>query len=600
MLQSNIKNLRKQDWQRFTVIQTQIMFFFCLFFATQQLLAQSNVGIQNFYRKTFIQADGGKTILAAQNDKTTWVVEKISNSSDVRIKNVSTGGYLNAETDAKTPGVGAIQPGWLSAMWILEPVAGTELVRIKNKWRGSYLHTETGAIEMGTIQPSWWSAQWQLIGGSTSPAGSFSMVFASDSQWAWTNRTDDDDKTETKAEQESVGTTLNQNHVKSMNALVDAVGNVKGVIINGDLTAYGQSDEFDKFKTIYSALKVPMYNGLGNHDYANNVDAAYENNNSNRMVEYMIEHIKSNGSTNSDYKVSSAYEFPNVETTITGSLAYSWDIGKVHFVQLNNFPIYQREWSNYVSIGAAKRKTVKITSALNWLERDLAQARGAGKIIILNYHDSDEHWKEFGGSNPGGLITQFTTMLSTYKVGAVFVGHYHKMLGAQLNYSSRGVSYGSTPLFYCGSASQSKYLLVNFNGNKMTVENVSSIDGGSTRTNKQEFTLFDQPLTIAPPKADGYVTFFNEAGYVARYTLSYFVNGQPKTFETGNLALGNKRRFDIPGNATNVVVKGEGQTGLAWEPWRDTFVQIFADGPPNKCFKSYGTTLNQQWDNNCE
>lgn len=568
--------------------------------ATQILFAQGNTEIQNFWRKNYIQANAGKTSLGTQGSNAVWIVEQIANSSDVRLKHVASGSYLHAETDAKFPAVGAIQPGWLSAMWVLEPVTGTALVRIKNKWRGTYLHTETGALEMGTIQPGWLSAQWQFNGsGSGSPAGSFSMIFASDSQWAWTARTDAGDKTETQAEQESVATILNENHVKSMNALTSQVGNIKGLIINGDLTAYGNPNEFAKFTSIYAAIKVPMYTGLGNHDYANNINNTYENHAANRMVEYMIEQIKSNGATNFDYQVSNAYEFPNVETTIKGSLAYSWDVGKVHFVQLQNYPIYQREWSNYISIGAAKRKTVKITSSLNWLEQDLAKARAAGKIIILNYHDSDEHWSEFSGNSFSALSTQFSNLLNTYKVGAVFVGHYHGSLGVKSNYSSRGVNYGSTPLFYCGSASQSKYLLVNFNGNKMTVENVSSLNGASTRSNKQEYTLFDQSLTITPPPPDGWVTFFNEAGYVAKYTLTYTLNGQAKSFETGNIALGNKRRFDIPGNATNIKVKGEGQTGLVWEPWRTTFDQSFTSAP-NKCFKSYGTTLDQKWDNNCQ
>jgi hypothetical protein len=132
-----------------------------------QLSAQETNEFQNFWRKSFIQADAGKTSLAAQNEKAVWAIEKIANSTDVRIKHLASGGYLNAETDAKFPMVGAIQPGWLSAMWILEPVAGTELVRIKNKWRGLYLHTESGALEMGAIQPGWWSAQWQVFRSSS-------------------------------------------------------------------------------------------------------------------------------------------------------------------------------------------------------------------------------------------------------------------------------------------------------------------------------------------------------------------------------------------------------------------------------------------------
>lgn len=423
----------------------------------------------------------------------------------------------------------------------------------------------------------------------------FYMAFASDSQWAWTDKTGK--QPESTSEKERGATILNENHVKSINKLTNDLGTVRGLIMNGDLTAYGHPNEFSKFKSIYNKIQVPMYTGLGNHDYANNIDDTYENHAANRMVEYMVSHIKSNGATNSDYKVSNSYVFPNIVTTITGSLSYSWDIGNVHFVQLQNYPIYEREWSNFVST-AAKRKTVKITSALKWLKADLAKARRAGKVIILNYHDSDEHWNEDVPANRlPTLAREFSDMLTTYKVGAVFVGHYHESLG------KRGIgrpypNYGNTPLFYCGSASHSKYLLVNFNGDKMKVTHVSSKDGKATLSNEQEYTVFNKAVAVTVPKADGQITFFNEAGYVARYSLTYNLNGQSKSFSTGNIALGNKKRYKIPSNATNIRVKGEGKTGLVWEPWRITFEKSYS-GVITKCFKSYGTTLNQKWNNNC-
>jgi cytolysin (calcineurin-like family phosphatase) len=546
-----------------------------------------NLGLQN----------GTPYLSTAATD--TWLLEPTGEAGFVRIKHVASGTYLHNQNGVKLE-AGGIQPGWWSAQWTLKSIDGN--VQIINRWQNTYIHNEHKTIELGALgNPGWWSAQWKVQESpiSAGSPGSFYLIFASDSQWAWTSRTDKEDKTETEAEKESTATILNENHVKSMNILVNDLGTVKGLVLNGDLTAYGNPGEFDKFNSIYAGLKTPMYLGLGNHDYSNNIDHTYENHAGNRMVEFMINHIKSNGSTNSDYKVSDAFQFPSIVTTITGSLAYSWDMGNVHFVQLQNFPIYQREWSNYVTIGAAKTKTVKITASLNWLEQDLSIARKAGKMIILNYHDSDEHWKEFSGTKFGSLSSQFTKILDNYKVGAVFVGHYHTSIGGVENYSSRDVNYGNTPLFYCGSASQSKYLLVNFSGNKMTVENVSSINGIPNRSDKKEYILFNQASTVTPPKPDGWITFFNEAGYVAKYALIYNLDGQEKSFETGNLALGNKKRFEIPGRATNIRIKGEGQTGLVWEPWKTIFNKQFTSAP-NQCFKSFGTTLNQKWDNNCE
>jgi hypothetical protein len=198
-------------------------------------------------------------------------------------------------------------------------------------------------------------------------------------------------------------------------------------------------------------------------------------------------------------------------------------VGNVHLVQLQNHPLYEREWSNYVSIGAAKRKTVKITNSLQWLERDLVQARNAGKIIILNFHDSDEHWGEIWangakgktnlGSNTNSNISIFKNLLIKYNVAAVFVGHYHGKQGESdgsigHNNQNKQSIYGSVPVFFCGSASQSKYLLTKFDGNKMTVEKVSSLNGIMQRSNALNYTVYNtKPSTPFPmPSQDGGIT----------------------------------------------------------------------------------------------
>jgi cytolysin (calcineurin-like family phosphatase) len=157
------------------------------------------------------------------------------------------------------------------------------------------------------------------------------------------------------------------------------------------------------------------------------------------------------------------------------------------------------------------------------------------------------------------------------------------------------------PVFYCGSASQNKYLLVRFQNGQMTVEKVSSANGGVSRTSDGTYPLkTDTPPTPIPPAPQpGAITFFNEGGYVARYTLSYTSGGQNKSFSTGNLALGNKRRYDLPADATNIRVRGEVKTGLAWEPWRDIFNTSISHPRGPLCYKTYGTTLKAKWNNTC-
>lgn len=429
-------------------------------------------------------------------------------------------------------------------------------------------------------------------------SGGFNMILASDPQYPRTP----DGATETDA-QKKESEKLNRDHVKSMNAVAKSKGNTKAVIINGDLTEYGHLYQLKKFKEIYNNLSIPMYLGLGNHDYANNVDNTFSNQASTRMVEYQIENIVKNNISGADYNVSESYTFPEVVKTISGSLSYSWDEGNVHFVQLHNYPLYTMRTSDYLG-SDAKRKIIEITSSLEWLEKDLRKARKNGKVIILNYHDSDEHWA--ASSNTNNAISDFTDIIFKYNVSAVFVGHYHDYIGEkdvpnrhESYYEKNGVS---IPVFYCGSAVESKYLFVNFDGNTMTVENIDSTDGATTSSDTKSYNLTSPTFDHPAPRTSGKITFFNESGYVAKYRLSYKLNGKWIFKDTGNMALGNKKSYIIPKEAVSLWVKGEGQTGLLWDPWNITFEKRIGDDPSgvNTCYKSYGTTLNQKWNNNCK
>ncbi len=41
--------------------------------------------------------------------------------------------------------------------------------------------------------------------------------------------------------------------------------------MNGDLTEYSRKETYDDYANIYKTLGIPFYEGLGNHDYADNV-----------------------------------------------------------------------------------------------------------------------------------------------------------------------------------------------------------------------------------------------------------------------------------------------------------------------------------------
>jgi len=96
-----------------------------------------------------------------------------------------------------------------------------------------------------------------------------------------------------------------------------------------------------------------------------------------------------------------------------------------------------------VTVGAAKRKTVKITNSFQWLAADLAKARNAGKAIIVLFHDPYEHWSESylyvkGSKTEGATLkkrddaaaksTELTNLLKTYQVSAVLWGIFMKIM----------------------------------------------------------------------------------------------------------------------------------------------------------------------------
>ncbi|MFN8347783.1 MAG: metallophosphoesterase [Spirosomataceae bacterium] len=479
--------MKTSVYSRITVGINYLTFWLVLCLTAESVMAQSY--ISNYYRKGNLGLENGNAGSSPSFPSTSlslWTLEAAGTS--FRIKNTATGDYLNNETGKLL--CTKIQPGWLSAQWTLKPVPNMNgIFFIINAWTKDYLHVERGPLELTKITSEGWNSAWWQV----TPASGFHMIIASDTQYPWAK-----DMRVTREQSEVESKQYNNEFVKTMNELNDQLGNVKGVIINGDLTNFGHAKELDVFKQIYSGLKLPMHVSLGNHDYANNVDDTYENGAANNMVEYMVEQLKAKNYPNSDYKVENGYN-GTVVTTISGSLAYSWNEGNVHFVQLQYYPLYEREWSNYVSLGAAKTKTVKITNSFQWLANDLAAARNAGKAIIVLFHDPYEHWSDqyvkgvrTEGNKPkarpdaDAKSAELANLFKTYKVSAVFGGHIHENHGLFTpDYRGTGV-----PLFYSGSADQNHYLLAKFDDSKMTVEKITSANGVLKRENAGEYPLF--------------------------------------------------------------------------------------------------------------
>ncbi len=90
----------------------------------------------------------------------------------------------------------------------------------------------------------------------------------------------------------------------------------------------------------------------------------------------------------------------------------------------------------------------------------------------------------------------------------------------------------------------------------------------------------------------GTIIVRNTGGYVAKFTLSYKLNGQEISTTTDGFTAGVNKHIDVPVGATDIhLVVLE-----AWfiASWSTIFSQTFAE-PVDKKYVVSGTTLNPSW-----
>ena len=229
------------------------------------------------------------------------------------------------------------------------------------------------------------------------------------------------------------------------------------------------------------------------------------------------------------------------------------------FVQLNNYPAYERKFRGY-DVAGATTNLVNIKKSLDWLELDLAKARNAGKVIILSMHDADGNFSKSSQADKN----RFKEILTKYGVSAVFAGHWHTQLGEKNGsgglYLRNGMKsvYGEIPVFFCGSAIRSKFLLARFVNDEMRVLKVSSKDGKPdvTETPNTVNLNFEKPVTPHDPKVKGSIKFVMRfgVGYVAKFSLAYV----SKTQSASPVLMG-----DCTAKANDLIQCNTGKRGLA-------------------------------------
>ncbi|XP_044020577.1 uncharacterized protein LOC122860715 [Aphidius gifuensis] len=95
----------------------------------------------------------------------------------------------------------------------------------------------------------------------------------------------------------------------------------------------------------------------------------------------------------------------------------------------------------------------------------------------------------------------------------------------------------------------------------------------------------------------GSITVKNGGGYVALFSVEYTKDGKRQSAESGDFTAGVSKTIQIPDGARDVFVKAEVYWFIAS---RAVIFTKHYDGPEQKCFKVWGTTLNTAWDErNC-
>nr|WP_139412319.1 metallophosphoesterase [Bartonella mastomydis] len=252
------------------------------------------------------------------------------------------------------------------------------------------------------------------------------------------------------------------------------------IIVNGDLTEYGRKETYDDYANIYKKLGVPVYEGLGNHDYADNIQDCiipkalnfFSDSCAISAVERMVSEIKKYEKTLSNFSkdLSEKWLF-NGLYLIEGSLSYSWDHGDIHYVQLQNYPLYE--------VSLRERTTsIRIKNSLDWLKKDLEAADKRGKVTILNFHDArpylEDNDSHFLQPQNVQKLAEFKSIITSHNVKAIFVGHEHLQFYC---HAENDKVFGNIPIYTVGALFIGNYRLVNVQGKNISVQAYNGATG---------------------------------------------------------------------------------------------------------------------------
>lgn len=306
----------------------------------------------------------------------------------------------------------------------------------------------------------------------------YSLVITSDPQYPWTPQMDNSNFTQSEIEKERISEKLISEQYHSINTYTDCMPN-SSILINGDMTAFGHNWQWSRINKLVKFLKRPYYYGLGNHDIENNIDDCAANGCFLGSMDYLVTFINRLKLPKSQLDFSLTKTSTTTTKSYLGSFAYAIDFGYIYSIQLNNFPTMKVKRNSPFS----PHPGIDMFPNFKWIEDQLQYASNLGKITIVNIHKPN-NWNKF--AHPSGPNQYFIDLLKKYDVTAVFCGHYHKECG---NRTSQYYNYfNGIPVFLSGSASQSTYLIAEYNKHTLDVYSVRDNNLNNKKLEKSIWT----------------------------------------------------------------------------------------------------------------
>ncbi len=97
----------------------------------------------------------------------------------------------------------------------------------------------------------------------------------------------------------------------------------------------------------------------------------------------------------------------------------------------------------------------------------------------------------------------------------------------------------------------------------------------------------------------------HSGAYIAHFTVTWDEPDGQGGFRSQEVkehgkTVGFQKIFDFPGDAINIRLKMENDTGLVWQPKREIFNRVLLPADLNKCYSIVGTTLGSGYNTDCQ